>query len=130
MDQGRQDFRIRLVPHAGDGRDSDVVRVAAELNQPPFALLESAHDGPRPQQAAYVDDGGGDAVVTVVKRAEDDDALVVRAYESAGRAARASISLPAVGRVFDAEFGASEIKTFRVPRDPSSPVVETSLLEW
>ena len=41
MDQGRQRFRVRLVPHAGDWRDAGVVRLAAELNQPPYAMLES-----------------------------------------------------------------------------------------
>jgi alpha-mannosidase len=129
MDLGRQEFRVRLVPHAGDWRDADVVRLAAELNQPPFALLESYHDGPLPQSASHADDGGGSVVVTVVKGGEDaDGALVVRAFESAGAPARATITL--FGRTIDADFGAAEIKTFRFPRDPNEPVVETDLLEW
>jgi alpha-mannosidase len=128
MDQGRLDFRVRLVPHAGDWREAGVVRLAAELNQPPFALLESYHRGPLPQQASYAFDGGGAVVVTVVKGAEDDDALVVRAYESSGRAARATIEL--FGRTYDEEFGAGEIKTFRVPRNSDTPVAEVNLLEW
>ncbi len=67
-------------------------------------------------------------VVTVVKRAEDDDAAVVRAYEAAGRAAKARFRL--FERELEADFGAGEIKTFRVPRAPDAPVVETNLLEW
>jgi alpha-mannosidase len=129
MDQGRQRFRIRLVPHAGDWRDAGVVRLAAELNQPPFALLESYHDGPLAPQASYMDDGGGDVVATVLKRAEDGDAFIVRAYETSGRARRAVIELPVLGRTIDAEFGANEIKTFRIPRDAAEPVAETDLLE-
>jgi alpha-mannosidase len=129
MDLGRQEFRVRLVPHAGDWRAADVVRLAAELNQPPFALLESYHDGPFAQSASYADDGGASVVVTVVKGAEDaDGSLVVRAFESAGAAARATITL--FDRTFDVELGGSAIKTFRVPRDPNEPVVETDLLEW
>ena len=69
-------------------------------------------------------------VVTVLKASEDDDALVVRAYESAGRAASATIELPLLGRTVEADFGPAEIKTFRVPRDPAMPWVETNLLEW
>ncbi len=129
MDQGRQNFVVRLVPHAGDWRAAGVVRRAAELNQPPFALIETFHDGPLPQRKSFADDGGGDVVVTVLKRAEDGDgALVVRAYETAGRAARARIELPLVGRTIEAAFGAHEIKTFLVPHN--EPVREVNLLEW
>jgi alpha-mannosidase len=130
MDQGQQSFLVRLVPHAGDWRDANVVRLAAELNQPPFALFETFTRGPLPRHATYASDDGGDVVVTAIKRAEDDDALVVRAYESAGRPARATVDLPLVGRSIDAEFGANEIKTFRVPRDAGEPVTEVNLLEW
>src|SRR5205085_11911010 len=58
MDQGRQNLVVRLVPHAGDWRAADVVRRAAELNQPPFALIETAHAGPLPQRASYGQDDG------------------------------------------------------------------------
>lgn len=129
MDQGRQELRIRLVPHAGDRRDAGVVRLAAELNQPPFALLETYHEGPLPPRRGFASDGGGDVVMTVVKGAEDaDGAVVVRAYETAGRPARATFDV--LGRTFDAEFGAHELKTFRVPEDADEPVAEVNLLEW
>jgi alpha-mannosidase len=128
MDQGLQTFRVRLVPHAGERGRADVVRLAAELNQPPFPLIETYHDGPLPQRNAYLDDGGGAVVLTVVKRAEDDDATVVRAYETTGKPAPARFEV--FGRAVEADFGANEIKTFRVPRDREAPVVETNLLEW
>jgi alpha-mannosidase len=120
MDQGRQHFCVRLVPHAGDWRAAGVVRHAAQLNQSPFALLESAHTGPLAPQASYADDGGGDVVATVLKRAEDGDAWVVRAYESAGRPARARIT--ALGCTLESDFAPHEIKTFVGER-------ETDLLE-
>jgi alpha-mannosidase len=130
IDQGRQDFRYRLLPHAGDWRAAGTVRVAAELNQPPFTLIESYHSGDLPGRMAFADDGGGDVVVTVVKAAEDGNGVVVRAYESAGRPSRARIELPLLDRSIEADFGLAEIKTFLVPRDPASAVVETNLLEW
>jgi alpha-mannosidase len=119
MDQGRQTFLVRLVPHAGDWREADVVRLAAELNQPPFALIETYHDGPLPQRASYGSDDGS-VVVTVVKRGEDGG-TVVRAYETAGRPARARLEL--LGQTIEADFGPHEIKTFR-------DGVEVDLLEW
>jgi alpha-mannosidase len=118
MDQGRQTFTVRLVQ--GDWRDTGAVRLAAELNQPPFALIETFHDGPLPLQASYADDGGGDVVLTVVKHAEDGGGYAVRAYESAGRGADARLEV--LGRTIEAHFGAHEIKTFVDGR-------ETDLLE-
>jgi alpha-mannosidase len=67
----------------------------------------------------------------VIKAAEDGNGdVVVRAYESTGRPARARFELPFLDRTLEAEFGASEIKTFLVPRGSAAPVVETDLLEW
>ena len=135
MDQGRQTFLVRLVPHAGDWRDAGVVRLAAELNGPPFALIETYNEGDLPQRASFASDGGGDVVMTVLKGAEDrDGALVVRAFETAGRPARARIELPLVDGAIEAEFGPHEIKTFVVPRARARArardAVETDLLEW
>ena len=131
LDQGMQRFVYRLLPHAGDWRAAGVVRAAAELNQPLSALLESAHSGPLPQRRSFASVTPGPVVVSVLKLTEDPgDDLVVRAYESAGRPARAEIDLPLVGRRISATFGPCEIKTFRVPSDPGRPVTETDLLEW
>ena len=124
MDLGRQTLLVRLVPHAGDWREAGVVRLAAELNQPPFALIETFHAGPLPLQRSFADDGGGDVVLTVVKGGEEGG-IAVRAYESAGRPARATVDV--LGTKVEAEFGPHEIKTF-VLRDGSA--VETDLLEW
>jgi len=131
LDQGLQELTYRLVPHDGDWRAAGTVRLAAELNQPAFPLLESYHAGELPQQSSYAAVDGDDVVLTVVKAAEDGDgALIVRAYETAGRASRATIALPLAGRTIEAEFAAYEVKTFRIPRDPEAPLVETDLLEW
>jgi alpha-mannosidase len=126
LDQGIQELTYRLVPHAGDWRDAGVVEAAAELNQPPFALLEASHPGARPRRASFMSVGG--VIGTVLKGAEDGGANVVRAYECSGRPARARVTL--FGRTIDADFGPAEIKTFVVPRDPAQPAVETNLLEW
>ena len=121
LDQGRQELTYRLLPHRGDWRDAGTVRLAAELNQPPFPLLESYHEGTLPARGSYAAVDGDTVVVTVLKAAEDGDGdLVVRAYESAGRPARARIELPLVERTIETDFGPGEIKTFKVPRDPGA----------
>jgi alpha-mannosidase len=129
LDHGRQQFTLRLVPHTGDWREAGVVRLAAELNQPVFPLLESFHGGPLPPQRSFATDGGGPVVLTVVKGGEDGDgSLVVRAFESTGRPAHAELEV--LGRHVDARLGAAEIKTFRLPSAPGAAAVETGLLEW
>jgi alpha-mannosidase len=127
MDQGRQEFTVRLVPHNGDWRAADVPRLAAGLNQPVYALLESYHPGSLPQRASHISVDAPNVVVTVVKRGEDGDGSVVRAYETAGTSAHASFEL--LGRSWSAEFRAHELKTFRVPSGSEQPVTETNLLE-
>ena len=49
--------------------------------------------------------------MTVVKRAEDGDGFVVRAYETAGRAARATLTV--LGREIEADFGAARDQDVR-----------------
>jgi alpha-mannosidase len=131
MDLGVQRFTCRVLPHAGDWRAAGTVRAAAELDQPPAALLESCHEGSLPPSRSFAAVRGADnVVVTVLKPPEDDDGgVVVRGYETAGAAATADIALPFLDRTVTARFGPHEIKTLLVPADPARPVVEGDLLE-
>jgi alpha-mannosidase len=130
IDQGVQRFTYWLLPHAGGWEAAGTVRCAAELNARPVALAETYHAGPLPQCASFVQAEPANVVVSGLKQAEDGDDLIVRAYETSRSATRATICLPQWGRAIEASFGPCEIKTFRVPRDPSQPAVETNLLEW
>jgi alpha-mannosidase len=130
QDQGIQQFSYRLVPHAGGWEQAGVVRLAAELNQPPTALVESAHGGPLPACASYLQVDAPNVVMSAFKVAEDGAALILRCYETDRRATRARIELPQWGRQIDTHFGPCEIKTFRIPDDPGEPVTETDLIEW
>ncbi|WP_051425498.1 alpha-mannosidase [Jiangella gansuensis] len=134
QDQGVQRFSYLLVPHAGDWRSAELSRRAAVLGSAPRAMLESFHEGRLPAADSFVADGSGQVMVTAVKGWEDGDAsapeLIVRAVETTGAPASARIELPVLGRVLEADFGPSQLRTFRVPRDASRPVVEVDLLEW
>jgi alpha-mannosidase len=131
LDQGVQHFTYRLLPHAGDWRAAGVVRAAAELNQPPVAVVESAHRGPLGQRGWFASVEPASVLLSVVKLAEDGGDLVLRAYETAGRPVEAAtIELPLLGRTIRTAFGAHEIKTFRTPVASGEPAVQTNLLEW
>lgn len=130
IDQGVQHFTYSLYPHAGSWEQVATVRHAAELNQGPLALPAAFRPhGSLPPEGSFLAVDAGDVVVTALKKAEDGDDLIVRAYETAGRATRAAIRFPAWERTIDATFGPSEIKTFRLPADPALPAVEVNLIE-
>ncbi len=130
MDQGLQKFMYSLLPHKGTWQQAGTARRAAELNQPPTALLETYHNGPLPMTNSYLSVDAESVVVAALKQAEDNDDLIVRCHEQHGMPARARIDLWLWDRTIEAEFGPCEIKTFCVPRDPALPATETSLLEW
>jgi alpha-mannosidase len=132
QDQGTQSFSYLLVPHGGDWREVAPARRAAELGSPMRAMLESFHPGPLPHRLSFAADDGGPVMVTALKGAEDGAPrtdLIVRAVETTGREAHGRIELPLVGRVIEADFGPSQIRTFRVPAD-GGEVRETDLIEW
>ena len=131
MDQGIQRFHYTLLPHTGSWETAGTVRRAAELNQAPVALFGTFHpEGNLPQSGSFISTEPENVMVTVLKQSEAGDGLVLRAFETCGAAARASIHLPALGRLIEARFGAAEIKTFHIPSDPTKPVLEMNLLEW
>ncbi len=128
IDQGIQRFHYTILPHAGSWEHAGTVRRAAELNQPPIALHTTFHAGKLPQSDSFALIEPDNLILSVVKQAEDNDDLIVRAYETAKIATHGKIRV--LDRVVEANFAPGEIKTFRLPRDGSKPVVETNLLEW
>ena len=126
LDQGVQRFRYALLPHAGDWRDARTSRRAAELNQPPIAMIDTFHSGPLSAVRSFAEATPPAIAVTAMKMAEDGSGdAVVRCYETEGRAVAGRISLPLLDQVIEARFAPHEIKTFRV----GTGVREVNLLE-
>jgi alpha-mannosidase len=131
IDHGIQRFSYTLYPHQGSWERAATVQRAAELNQPPVPLIATYHpNGSLPQTASFLCVDRPNVSATVLKMAEEGDDLILRCVETNKEAVQAAVCLPFWNRVFEASFGPCEIKTFRIPRDPEQPVVETNLLEW
>lgn len=130
IDQGIQRFNYSLLPHAGDWRDAETARRAAEINVPPVPLVESSHPGPLPLAASFLSTSPSNVNATVMKRWEDGDAMIVRCLETAGIATQGRVELPFWERSIDLSFGPAEIKTLLIPRDRAVPTREINLLEW
>lgn len=130
QDQGRQRFTYALAPHAGDWRVAQIPRRAAALNQQPWVMAATFHAGTLPTSSSFATVSPHNLILTVMKRAEDNDDVILRCYESAGQATSGTIELPFLQRRIALSFTAHEIKTVRIPRDPSAPASEPSMLEW
>jgi alpha-mannosidase len=98
-DRGEHAFTYSLLPHAL-GLD-EVRRAAYDLTRPLLWRREPAHPGALPPlfSLAAVDDGV--ALVETAKWAEDTDALILRLYEPAGGAGRATLRLGRSPRAVD-----------------------------
>jgi alpha-mannosidase len=129
QDQGTQHFRYALLPHAGDWRAAGTPRAAAELNEHAVCLVETSHEGDLPARLGFVHVVPEDVVVTALKRAEDGDDLIVRLFETTGRARTATLRLPSIHRDVDVTLRGGELKTLLVPLDRGSAVREVDLLE-
>ncbi|SEE12725.1 alpha-mannosidase [Ruania alba] len=133
QDQGMQSFSYLLVPHAGDWREANLTRRGNELSAPVRAMLESFHDGELAPVGSFAADGGEQVMITAIKiteaaRGGGAPDLIVRAVETTGRPARARLELPLTGQVLETDFGAHQIRTFRITADGA--VTETDLIEW
>ncbi|MBA4387910.1 MAG: alpha-mannosidase [Verrucomicrobia bacterium] len=128
IDQGIQKFRLLLIPHGADWRPL-VSQQAHLLNCPPVVSREGTHPGrinTAPKSLVEVDGKG--VLVTVLKRAEDGSAWILRAFQTAATAERATIRIPQLCREWSADFRPGEIKTFVIP-DDGRKITEASFLE-
>lgn len=113
MDQGIEEFRLKLLLHDGDWRQAGVPEAARLFNRPPALLLESSHDGALPAQLGFLSVTDG-VRIEVLKRAEDGRGIILRAVESVGAPATARFTLHTPALAWEAAFTPWEIKTFRL----------------
>lgn len=130
IDNGIQSFKYLILPHKDTWREAGTVRLGLELNQPAICLVESNHDGNLPGSLSFIEVNPGNILLSAMKSHEDSDDLIVRVYESEGKATTsAKIRLPLIEREWIADFKPCEIKTFRIPADGRLPIREVNLLE-
>jgi alpha-mannosidase len=128
LDQGWQEVRWALVPHAGPWQGAPVVQAAQDLNEPMIFVREHAHGGELPKQQSFLTIDPPDAViVSALKQAEDGDDLVLRVYEHRGRQATARVRLPLAQADFQVEANPHQIKSYRIA--PDGAVREVNMLE-
>jgi alpha-mannosidase len=85
LDQGRQEFRYRLLPHHGDWAAAQPSRYAQELNAPLISLLESNHAGDLPTTNSLLTLSAKNVLLSAVKHAEEGEGTILRVYEAHGQ---------------------------------------------
>lgn len=128
MDQGVQTFRMLLVPHSGTWQDASVVRAAEEFVTETPTLYQGIHPGTRPGAASFLSVDAPDIVVEAVKQSEDGEDLIVRSYETAGRASHATLQFPSRNKSWTGDYHPYEIKTLRID-GRSAAMKEVNALE-
>ncbi|MDD4189899.1 MAG: glycoside hydrolase family 38 C-terminal domain-containing protein [Mangrovibacterium sp.] len=128
MDQGRQTFRLLLVPHRGTWKENKIPRIAEEFSARPLMIYQGIHGGAMPKSGSFltVDEPG--VIVTAVKRSEDGDDVIVRCAETNGMQTPATVDLGFNGNRWKGSFNPFEIKTLRIS-GKSGDVREVDLLE-
>ncbi|HUZ47007.1 MAG TPA: glycoside hydrolase family 38 C-terminal domain-containing protein [Terriglobia bacterium] len=128
QDQGIQTFRMWLAPHIGSWQEAKVVRLAEEFTAPVPVLYQGIHGGSKPLSGSFLSVNPGNVIVSALKKAEDGNDLILRCYETDGRATKATLNLAFVHQSWTGNFRPLEIKTLRVPSE-GGEIREVNLLE-
>jgi alpha-mannosidase len=86
--------RLAISPFGKVPSSAELIRRGAGFNHPLQVVATDLHQGTLPAGGkAVVECDQANVMIAAVKKAEDDDALIVRLYETAGKAVTAEISL-------------------------------------
>jgi len=128
-DEGLQRFEYGIFLHEGEVEESDVVKEATLLNNKLVAIPESYHKGTgAPQTKSFLSIDADNVIATALKLSEDGSgAVILRCYETKGKACRAAITSEDLGFAFWSDFEPHKIKTFRI--EPNGEVKVVDFLE-
>lgn len=86
------ELRFRFLITTGPQAETDLPRLARELEMPPVALCVPAKPGDLPRQGSLVELRPAGLNILALKPAEDGQGWVLRLQETAGRSARAALT--------------------------------------
>ena len=129
IDQGRQEFTYRLVPHKGGWQGAGLSKLALELNAPMITLEEFNHSGPLARTYAGLEVDKCNILISAVKLHEDGKGYIVRAYEATGVETKGSFAWNGGKVKWESDFGPYEVKTFLIDAKDGKTIVELDLLE-
>ncbi len=125
-DQGRHSIRVALLPH-GPLQTAAAFRHAERFNNPPIPAFCNRHEGPLPPTSSLALTNRDNVVIAAMKIAEERDALVIRLFESGGKATKTTLNLPLAQMRFELKLNPWEIKTVEI--SAKGTISEIDMLE-
>lgn len=110
---GRHRVRMGLVPFAGRISTADATRIGADFNQPLKPVGTDVHKGALPAAGAFLSLEPANIAFSALKKTEDGDALLLRVFETQGKATTARITVN--DKLLGALLGAAEVDVLERP---------------
>ncbi len=108
-DQEEHFFTYSIYPHKGGWRDGDVVREAAKINQPAYALK-----GTIEKPFSFVSTDKKNVMIETVKCAEDGSGVIIRMYECENAKTKMHVLFESnVNSVYECDLLENEIKEIK-----------------
>ncbi len=127
-DEGLHRFEYAVYPHSGEAENSEVQKLALQLNSKLVAIPVGYHKGDLPRVNSFISINKANIRLDAFKFCEDGSGdIIMRLRETDGKAVKAAIVCDIADAGFYADFNKFEIKTFRVDKD--GYVTETDFLE-
>jgi alpha-mannosidase len=96
---GTHDFSFEIAPYAGSWSEAGVIQAAQELNNPLLTSLRAGSSDTSPPATSFLSVTQATVVLSGVKSASDGSGdIIVRVYETAGKAAQTRLAVPGVIR--------------------------------
>ncbi len=127
-DEGLHRFEYAVYPHSGEAENSEVQKLALQLNSKLVAIPVGYHKGEMPRVNSFISISKPNIRLDAFKFCEDGSGdIVMRLRETDGKAVKTAVVCDIADAGFYADFNKFEIKTFRI--DAEGYVTETDYLE-
>jgi len=90
---GQHEIKFALVPHDDNWKPSDAARAGYEFNHPVEAVATNVHKGDLPGEKEFLSISPSNVMLSGIKKAEDTGEIVLRLYETDGKAAEAVVRI-------------------------------------
>lgn len=129
IDQGERVFKTWINGSSLQERFEKIDRESIARNEQPMALSFFPSGSGQLDKEGFIKLSEGSILVTAIKKAEESEDIIIRLFESSGKGASTTLTLPKYGIEQEISFGHFEIKTFALNSTASS-LKEVSLLEF